>query len=193
MGTYPSFEFDAEYLQRLRQGDPEIAEHFAVYFGRILNRNLRCRCRNPELIDDTRQETLRRVLDIVRRSEVNNPKRFEAFVTSVSGNVLFEFWRAAKKHAAEEPKSEPVGLQPDPEQACTTREAVAKLRAGLRTLPMRDRQVLTMAFFEERDSSELSARLRVSRTYARVLVHRAIVKLRETLHAAQNGGVCFDH
>jgi RNA polymerase sigma factor (sigma-70 family) len=194
VGTYArSFEFDDEYLRRLRERDPEIAEHFGIYFGRVLNRNLRCRCRKPELIDDIRQETLRRVLEIIRKAGLNNPKRLEAFVTSVCSNVLFEYWRTAKKHAAEEPKSEPVGLEPDPEQAFTRTEAVLQLRQGLRTLPVRDREVLKMAFFEERDSLELSIRLSVSRTYARVLVHRAIAKLRESLLASQTGRACYHH
>lgn len=191
MGTYIRFEFDHEYLQRLRAGDPETAEHFAIYFGRVLSRNLRCRCRRPELIEDIRQETLRRVLEIIRKTELNSPSRLEAFVSSVCNNVLFEYWRSAKKHSAEEPKCELVGSQPNPEQAFTNREAVTRLRQGLSTLPARDREVLRLAFLEERDNSELSTRLQVSRTYARVLVHRAIAKLRESLLVSQSVRPCF--
>lgn len=186
MSTFvSSFEFKDEYIKRLSEDDPEVADHFGIYFSRVLNRKLRCRCRNPELIDDVRQETLRRVLEAVRKGELNNPKKLEAFVSCVCSNVLFEYWRAVKKHSADELKSEPTAHQPNPEQAFTRTEAIRQLWQGLGTLPVRDREVLYMAFLEESDSAELSTRLSVSRTYARVLVHRAIGKLRESLQAAQ--------
>ena len=185
MSTYASgYEFTHEYLERLSKDDPEIANHFGTYFDRALTRKLRCRCRQPELLDDVRQETLRRVLETVRKSELKDPTRLEAFVSSVASNVLFEYWRSARKHSAEELKSEPAGYQPDPEQALTRTEAVLQLRKGLRSLSERDRELLTMWFLEERDSFELSVRFNVSRTYARVLVHRAVGKLRDSLKRA---------
>lgn len=194
MGTFAgSFEFDDEYLQRLSADDPKIAEHFGIYFGRVLNRKLRCRCRNPELIEDVRQETLRRVLEAVRKGDLNDPKRLEGFVSCVCSNVLFEYWRAVKKHSADELKCEPAAHQPDPEQVFTRTEAIRQLWQGLMALPVRDREILQMAFLEESDSLELSTRLSVSRTYARVLVHRAIAKLREALQAAQTNRACLQH
>src|SRR5436305_7862359 len=91
MGTKTStLEFDHEYLKRLSEDDPEIADHFATHFGRVLNRKLRCRTRDPELIEDVRQETLRRVLEAVRNRELDDPKRLEAFASAVCSNVLFE-------------------------------------------------------------------------------------------------------
>lgn len=186
------FQFDEQYLKKLGDDDPEIANHFASYFGRVLNRKLRCRARSPELIEDVRQETLRRVLEAVRNQELDNPNRLEAFVSAVCSNVLFEYWRAAKKHSAEELTSEPVGFQPNPEQAFTKIEAVSQLRAGLKSLPPREREILQVAFLEERGSLELSMRFSVSRTYARVLVHRAIGKLRDAVLIAQTGRACFN-
>src|SRR5437764_8379447 len=151
-----SFEFDEEYLKRLSEDDPEIADHFGTYFGRVLNRKLRCRCRNPELIEDVRQETLRRVLEAIRTGDLNNPTKLEAFVSCVCSNVLFEYWRAVKKHSADELKSEPAAHQPNPEQAFTRTEAIRQLWQGLSALPVRDREVLQIAFLEESDSFELS-------------------------------------
>src|SRR2546421_53015 len=86
------FEFDDEYLKRLSRDDPATAEHFGIYFGQLLNRKLRCRCRNPELLEDVRQETLRRVLEAVRKGELSSPKRLEAFACAVCNHVLFEYW-----------------------------------------------------------------------------------------------------
>lgn len=49
----------------------------------------------------------------------------------------------------------------------------------MQLLPSRDREVLSIVFIEERDAEEVSLRLQVSRTYARVLLHRAIGRVRE--------------
>src|SRR5438105_15883079 len=80
------FEFDDAYLNRLRDDDPETANHFASHFGRLLNWKLRLRYHDPELIDDVRQETLRRVREVILHGELHDPKRLEDFVCAVHKN-----------------------------------------------------------------------------------------------------------
>src|SRR5205823_7621609 len=58
--------FDADYLDRLASGDSAIERHFSLYFGDLLSLKLRVRIRSAQLIEDIRQETLLRVLQIVR-------------------------------------------------------------------------------------------------------------------------------
>src|ERR1700684_1345746 len=97
MLTFQSF--DAEYVQRLKEGDTAVEDHFAAYFTKELVRKLRSRLRSPELIEDVRQETPWRVLQILRnKGGVEHPERFGAFVNSVSNNVLMEFCRMEKRH-----------------------------------------------------------------------------------------------
>src|SRR4051794_8984569 len=68
--------FDADYLDRLANGDAAIERHFSLYFGDLLSLKLRVRIRSAQLVEDIRQETLLRVLQIVRTRGVDHPERF---------------------------------------------------------------------------------------------------------------------
>jgi hypothetical protein len=65
--------FDQDYLRRLASGDAVVEHHFSFYFGDLLLLKLRTRIRSPQLIEDIRQETLLRVLRIVRKAGVEHP------------------------------------------------------------------------------------------------------------------------
>src|SRR5438105_442936 len=54
--------FDANYVQRLIEGDPDTERHFFDYFSQLLWIKLRSRLRDRQLIEDVRQETLVRVV-----------------------------------------------------------------------------------------------------------------------------------
>src|SRR5437879_13545424 len=82
--------FDEDYLRRLASGDAVVEHHFSSYFGDLLLLKLRVRVRSPQLVEDIRQETLMRVLQIVRRKGVDHPERFGAFVSAVCNNVMLE-------------------------------------------------------------------------------------------------------
>src|SRR5579863_1133526 len=118
-----SYVFDEEYLSRLRNDDEQTCDHFATYFARFLNWRLRSKCRNREMIDDVRQETLRRVLEAVRNGALRDASRLEAFVNSVCNHVLLEYWRAAKKHSNNEPCPDAIDHRSDPETRMRKAEA----------------------------------------------------------------------
>ena len=58
--------FDEDYLRRLRDGDSQVEQHFASYFGELIQLKLRRRIRTRQLLEDIRQETLCRVLKTLR-------------------------------------------------------------------------------------------------------------------------------
>src|SRR5260370_37372786 len=88
--TWQFHSFDGDYLRQLASRDATVERHFSSYFGDLLLLKLRARIRSPQLIDDIRQETLLRVLQIVRKAGVKHPKRFGAFVSAVCNNVMLE-------------------------------------------------------------------------------------------------------
>ena len=109
--------FNDDYVRRLTDGDSGAGEHFASYFGSVLFLKLRVRLRSIELIEDVRQETLTRVLVILREGEgVKRPERFGAFVNGVCENVVREFCRTDSRdeswdeHNIEEPIDPNVDL-----------------------------------------------------------------------------------
>jgi RNA polymerase sigma-70 factor (ECF subfamily) len=77
------------------------ASHFASYFGDLLYLKLRVRLRSIELIEDICQETLTRVLEILREGPgVERPERFGAFVNGVCNNVMRELQPVGRAHRA---------------------------------------------------------------------------------------------
>src|SRR5712691_8831893 len=107
-GSLQFHSFDQDYLQRLASGDAIIEHHFSSYFGDLLSLKLRVRIRSPQLIEDIRQETLLRVLRIVRKKGIEHPERFGAFVSGVCGNVMMELLRGEMRHAGLAREFEPA-------------------------------------------------------------------------------------
>jgi RNA polymerase sigma-70 factor (ECF subfamily) len=173
--------FDSEYLQRLRDGDPETEKHFASHFGNVIRLSLRYRLRSWDLIEDIRQETFLRVLNFVRSDRsLDHPERLGAYVHSVSMNVMMELLRASTRHP---PMSDDAGNVADgrlnTETGLVTRERKELVRAVLAELAEKDREILRAVFLEEADKSDVCKRFKVDRDYLRVLLHRAKVRFRD--------------
>ncbi len=172
----PRHEFDRDYLDRLKSGDPETEEHFTRYFRELLLIKLRSRLRSPAAVEDAIQETFLRVLRAVRQpGGIQSPGGFGSFVNSVCNNVLFELYRS---HSRVAPLGDDTGAQiVDPrkgsEESVVLDEERALVRKVLETLPPKERQLLDWLFFEERDKDEICRTLGIDRNYLRVLLHRA--------------------
>jgi len=177
--------FNQEYLQRLRDGDPETQRHFTHYFGELLNIKLRNRVRSPHLIEEVRQETFLRVLLIVRRDGIAHPDRLGAFVNSVCNNVVLEVFRNETR-SLPMPESVPEVMDeaPNPETAAFSIEQKSQIRRILDALPAKDRDLLRQIFLEERDKDEVCKTFQVDREYLRVLLHRAKARFRAALEQA---------
>jgi RNA polymerase sigma-70 factor, ECF subfamily len=182
------FPFDKLYVDNLRDGDPSTERHFASYFKQILEIMLRARYLSPERVDDVRQETLTRVIAILRREGgIRQPERFGAFVNSVCKNVL-------REHTRDWHRTQP--LQPDQfeipdkmvdlERALISQETRLKVREILGEMKQRDRDLLRAIFLEEKEKDEVCREFGVDREYLRVLLHRAKERFRSSFEALEN-------
>src|SRR5271169_1349359 len=63
-------EFDAEYVRQLAEGEPSVERHFTSYFGDLIRIKLRRRGWSTHDVEDVRQETFLRVLQKLRRGEL---------------------------------------------------------------------------------------------------------------------------
>jgi RNA polymerase sigma-70 factor (ECF subfamily) len=173
--------FNAEYVRRLTDGDSDACEHFASYFGNVLFLKLRVRLRSVHLIEDVRQETLVRVLVILREGEgVKCPERFGAFVNGVCENVMKEFCRSDSRNkpwdeSVEEPIDPTVDLDAELVNAGLKRE----IERILRGLPEKDRRILQAIFLDEMDKADVCRMFGVDSGYLRVLIHRAKAQFRK--------------
>ena len=181
-GVLEFFTFDKSYVDRLRDGEPATEQHFVQYFGQLLNIMLRARYLTPERVEDMRQETLTRVIAILRRDGgVRQPERFGAFVNSVCKNVLRENSRDTQRREALQPEHlEIPDKSVDLERALITQETKEKVREILNEMKARDRELLRAIFLEDKEKDEVCREFGVDRQYLRVLVHRAKERFRSS-------------
>lgn len=179
------FEFDKEYVDRLRGGDAQTEGHFVAYFGQLLRVLLRARMLPPDRVEDLTQETFRRVLVALRREgAVRQPERFGAFVNSICKNALHEQERTVRRtEPISEGHFEMPDKLPDAHAELVTRESREQVRRILDAMPRRDRDLLREIFFLEKDKDEICRERGVDREYLRVLVHRAKTRFRAEFEA----------
>jgi RNA polymerase sigma-70 factor (ECF subfamily) len=101
------------------------------------------------------------------------PESLGAFVNSVCNNVLFEMYRSSTRAAPLEEGFDPPDDASGAETAIMADEERARVRDALAALPVKERELLTWLFFEERDRDVICRDLKIDRNYLRVLVHRA--------------------
>jgi RNA polymerase sigma-70 factor (ECF subfamily) len=181
MGDLPvPARFDAEYLDRLRDGDPDTQRHFCEYFGVLLQVKLANGARSWQMLQDVRQETLLRVIEAARAGKIHQPASLGAFVWTTSNYVLWQCRRTEDRYqtdcgATAEPADERVEIERELIRADRRRE----VRETLDELGAKDRNILRQLFFEERAKQDLSRELGVTPEYLRVLLHRAKERFRD--------------
>ena len=173
-GVSPSFEFNARYVRSLRLGDPSTEEHFVSHFNPILLRKLRRKLRSAELARDLRQETLLRVLGVLRSNQgVRHPERFEIFVLGVCNNVLREAYRQKKALVQLPPEFDVASHEPGPYARALAAETGSKVHKVLSQLTPHARDILHAVFLEEQEKDEICRRFGINRNYLRLLIFRA--------------------
>lgn len=180
--------FNQEYIDRLRIGEPETQKHFTRYFGRLLRIKARGRMRCPHLVEEVCQETLLRVLTLVRRGGVDRPERLAALVNSICNHVLLETFRRENR-ACPIPDNfpEPVDGAVAPDCTLMVQEGQRQVRRVLDGLPEKDRELLRQLFLEERDRDEVCRTFQVDREYLRVMLYRAKTRFRDSFEGAAEG------
>jgi len=177
------YPFDHEYFERLRNGDPATEKHFVTYFGQLLRIKLRARRLPADVIEDIRQETFIRFFRKLRQENgIHHPERIGAFVNSVCNNVLQEYYRSlGKEQRVNGESADPPDKILNLEKLAIVEEAYAKVRKAVKELAPREQDLIRKIFFQEMEKDEVCAKLGVSRDYLRVLLHRAIEHLRESM------------
>jgi RNA polymerase sigma-70 factor (ECF subfamily) len=168
-------------VSRLKAGDPETEAHFSVYFERFLSLKLGSRRLSAGMSDDVRQETLYRVLKTLRQGKgLEDPRRLGAFVNGVCNNVLLEFLH---KKSRDTPVSDAFPEMKDTailaDESLVTAERKKVVEKILKTLSVKDQEILRLVFFEEVDREEIARRLGTNSSNVRVLLHRAKARFEE--------------
>jgi RNA polymerase sigma factor (sigma-70 family) len=183
--------FNEDYVRRLADGDSGTGDHFASYFGDLIYLKLRVRLRSIELIEDIRQETLTRVLEILRqRGGVERPERFGAFVNGVCNNVTRELRRLEQRAEPwdENNMDEPIDPTIDLDAGLVSADSKREIERILAELPRKDRRILRAIYLDQMDKAEVCRLFRVDTDYLRVLVYRAKAQFREAYDRRKEKG-----
>jgi RNA polymerase sigma-70 factor (ECF subfamily) len=180
-------DFDLAYVERLRQGDPETEAHFTRYFGELLQLKLRRKLRSAQLVEDTRQETLLRVIRVVRGKGIEHPERLGAFVHSVCNNVMLEQIRQDSRHLPmQESAPDPPDERVNPDAGIEHLQMKHLVEGILDALPAKDCSILRLIFISEVPKEQVCRQLNVDPDYLRVLLHRAKSRFRAEYQRRHN-------
>lgn len=108
---------------------------------------------------------------------------FRAWATAVSRNYCRQVWKTRRRRAIEtvhiDEAPEPASGELNPSEALEQSELRLAVRKELARLSSRERDAIVMKLMEDRSTSYISGRLRVSEPAVRKLIQRASFKLKE--------------
>lgn len=132
-------------------------------------------CGDPALAEQLAQDAFVRARE--RWDRVSTMESPGAWLHRVAINLSNSWWR---RLAAEHRAYAKVGARPPADMTPDTADAVA-VRAALRALPSRQREILVLRFFLDLSVRETAARTGLKEGSVKSLTHRAVTALRAQL------------
>ena len=171
--------FDAAFLSRLRQRDPDTCTFLVSSLTPVLEARLRYKLRDQGAIEDIRNETFCRVFSLVDGGRVRQPEQFGSFVRGVCDWVAQE---TRRKVRTTEPLPgagmEPPDRQPHLDKLLVEKERRALVWHEVEKLPEADRRLLVEMHLEERDRRQMARDRGITMTGLNVRLGRALKRLR---------------
>lgn len=174
------FEFDDDYLRRLRERDRETVEHFVDYFQPLLLIKLRKRLHSHADVEDGMQDVFIRVFRLL--DTVRDGHRLGAWVNGICENVIHEKLRNPRRVTPLSHEIDELPIVVDFLKKLEDEETVAAVRQVLDELKKKhpkDERLLRDFFLEERDKDEICRDHSIDRNYFRVRLHRALKRFEE--------------
>lgn len=135
--------------------------------------------RNAAAADDLMQQVLLMTLERLRAGRLRQPEKLASFVLGMCRMVVLELRRGT---ARREGLLRRYGDMPEAIESPEPRDLdEAKLAGCLEWLAERERSVLVMTFFADQPADAVARGLGLSTGNARVIRHRALVRLRECM------------
>jgi RNA polymerase sigma-70 factor (ECF subfamily) len=172
----------ASIAVRIREGDPAAERALVERFSRGVRAILRNAARNPALVDDLHQETLRTALERIRAGALRDPSQLAGFLASLARNIATEHFRRLKRS---DPRSEAVLERMESsapgaaerlelhQQALHVRRVMAELSTD------RDRELLRRFYLGDEDKDRICADLGLNSLQFNRVLHRARERFRE--------------
>lgn len=170
---------DEVLARRIASGPPgstdleeaELYRRFAPRVRRYGRRHLR----DHAAADDLAQDVLLLAIERLRAGAVRRPEEIGSFILGTSRMMARAGRRVERRHEALTAKFMAVPDQQPPAAAALD---VPRVSACLRALTERDRLVVLLTFYAEREAPRIAEDLGVTPGAVRVIRHRAMARLR---------------
>lgn len=137
----------------------------------------RCHLRNDAAADDLAQEVLLLTIERLRAGEVRRPEEIASFILGTSRMMAHGERRVARRRDALIARFMDTSMDTAP--ASTAVLDAPRVAACLRALAERDRLVVLLTFYADREAPRIAQDLGVSPGAVRVIRHRAMARLRD--------------
>ncbi len=164
-------------VDRIRAGEREGEVDLVRRFGRGISMLLRRLVADPHRQEDLYQETLRLLIEKVRRGEIREPEKLGGFAAAMARNLVRDQGRRYARR-----KTDPAGdtLEPLPDPGLgplgqlLRSEKVGFVREVLADLPTaRDRELLTRHYLTQDDKQHICQDLDLSPAHYDRVLYRA--------------------
>lgn len=174
---------DASLARRIAAARPGLAADAEAELYRRLAPRVRLyglrHLRERQSAADLVQQVMLMTIERLRAGQVREPERLASYVLGMCRMVVLDLQRTHARHerllgtfAHELSGAEPAG---------TPRLDDASLLRCLQRLPERERSVLVMTFYDDRQARDVAVDLALSEGNVRVIRHRGLERLRECM------------
>lgn len=180
---------DEALARRIAEGPPGTtdAEESELYrrFAPRVRLYGRRHLRNEAASDDLAQEVLWRTIERLRAGEVRQPADIGSFILGTSRMMAHGERRTTRRREAL--SAQFLDTRPESTPAPLTSLDTPRVAACLRQLGERERTVVLLTFYADREAPRIAADLGVSAGAVRVIRHRAMARLRDCVLGAARG------
>jgi len=174
---------DADLARRIAAARPGLGAAAEAELYRRLAPRVRLyglkHLREPQAAADLVQQVLLMTIERLRAGQVREPERLASYVLGMCRMVVLDLQRTHARHGrllvtfAHELRSEQSDGTPHLDDACLLR--------CLGRLPERERSILVMTFYDDRQARDFAIDLGISEGNVRVIRHRGLERLRECM------------
>ncbi len=176
---------DTLLIQRAISGDTDaFGKLYDMYVDRVY-KHLYYRVGNIADAEDLTQQVFLKAWQAIGRYK-KTASPFLAWLMTISHNLVVDYYRTKKDKAYLEAEVTANDLASSPEGIAEARYVQQQLRRVILQLPGEQQQVVLLRFIEGFRYAEIAAVLGKSEGAIRVILHRALVKLRHILEKGRD-------
>jgi len=177
--TRPSVKVD-HYIDGAINGDADcFGKLYDLYVERVY-RHVYYRTGNVKDTEDLTQQVFINAWKAIKRYK-RTKSPFLAWLIKISHNLVIDYYRKKKNELALENDNILDDEDSSPEKSAESRYEQQKLKQVILKLPSDQQQVIIMSFIEGFTYSEIASVLNKNEGNIRVILHRALNKMREIM------------